>query len=77
MFEIISDDIFLFIEVNFSNLLIAIVANGIKSSSEGTRSLLYSYEQVINFSSSLNSTIFTLFNPSIKTLTVPSGNLRS
>ncbi len=77
IFEIVSDDIFLLIDVSFSSLLTAVIAKGIKSSSVVNKSLLYSYEHVINFSSSLKSTNLTLFVPSAKTFTVPSGNFRS
>ena len=71
---IVSLDIFLLIEVSFSSLLTAVIANGIKSSSLVTTSCWWAYSQIINFSLSLKSKIFTLLLPSTKTFTVPSGN---
>ena len=74
---IVSEEIFLFTDVNFSNLLTAVSASGNRSSSLLKTSFCCSYEQVINFSSSLKSIILTLLIPSTKTLTVPSGSFRS
>ena len=74
---IVSLETFLFIEVNFSILLIAVTANGYKSSSPSITSLWGVKSQVINFSLSLKSIIFTLRTPSTKTFTVPSGSFKS
>ena len=74
---IVSFEIFLLIEVSFSNLLKAVVAKGYKSSSFEIMSLLVEYSQVINFSLSSKFKILTLLTPSTKTLTVPSGNFKS
>ena len=74
---IVSEEIFLLIDVSFSNLLKAVTARGYKSSSSLMTSLWAVYSQTINLSLSLKSKILTLFMPSTKTFTVPSGNLRS
>ena len=74
---IVSLEIFLFIDVNFSMRLIAVTANVYKSSSSLITSLMGVKSQVINFSLSLKSTILTLRVPSTKTFIVPSGNFKS
>ena len=74
---IVSVEIFLFIEVSFSSLLTAVNAKGKRFSSFSNISFWYSNEHEINFSSSLKSTILTLFIPSTKTLTVPSGSFNN
>ena len=74
---IVSEDIFLLIEVNFSNLRTAVTAKGYKSSPSLISSLRCVKSQIINLSLSLKSKILTLFIPSTKTLTVPSGNFNN
>ena len=74
---IVSLEIFLLIEVSFSNLLTAVTAKGYKSSSLLMISFKAVYSHVINFSLSLKSKILTRLIPSTKTFTFPSGNFKS
>ena len=71
---IVSEDIFLFIDESFSNLLTAVTAKGYKSSPSLTSSFKVVKSHVINLSLSLKSKILTLLIPSTKTFTVPSGS---